>query len=145
MELQYWLRKKLSGQEVELHIPDRMKNLHGLAVDDAINAHEAWLLKLEDTLRNRCEGYDPGIVADDTICEVGKWLTSMSHTLDEFPQYHTLVEAHRSFHSCAGSIIEDHKRGHFGDAIKTLRHDLVDCSNQVQIHFVELLIAIHNP
>lgn len=142
MNLNTWIRERISGNKIPLELPPHMQGLHGLSLQEAIDAHEAWIAKLELTLRNQNpDEYDPAVVGNDTICTVGRWIYGYGVELNNYPEYHDVLTAHRDFHLCASTIIQSHKSGQFGNATKALRYDLVELSNAFQVNFVRLLVA----
>ncbi|MBR7059693.1 MAG: CZB domain-containing protein [Neisseriaceae bacterium] len=141
--LRYWLDQQLKGNHsVALQLSPTQQDLHGLTLTDAIKAHEAWIEKLNLTLRGQApEQYDPDIVGVDHLCAVGKWLYGDGKELSKFPEYDSLKADHAAFHECAGNILRHHQKKHFTDALALLRNDLVDLSRKVQISLVSLLAA----
>jgi len=145
MDLQQWIEQKIAGKNVPLNLRADQQDLHGLKLEEAIGAHEAWCDKLELTLRNKNpEQYDPAIVGADHLCILGKWLYNENggKALAKYPEYEAVRQAHAKFHSCAGGIIENHRSGYFMEAISALRHELVDLSNEVKISLVGLLAKV---
>lgn len=145
MDLKVWIEQYNAGKDVPLNLTDSQQDLHGLYLSEAIAAHEAWIEKLETTLRGQNpEEYDPAIVGADHLCKVGKWLYSDGMTLDKFAEYETLRKAHADFHACAGEILQNHKQGYLMEAIKALRYDLVEHSKKVKVALVSLLDRVQN-
>lgn len=145
MDLKVWLSQRIAGKDVPLNLSTAQQDLHGLALETAIEAHKAWCDKLELTLRGKNpDEYDPAVVGADHLCVLGKWLYGDGRVLEHFAEYGTLREAHKQFHECAGNILNNHKRGYFAEAISLLRHDLVDLSNNVQFALVSLLDKVHD-
>ena len=109
-------------------------DLHG-----AIEAHKAWIEKLELTLRNQNpEEYDPAIVGVDNLCILGKWLHGEGKKYAHLNEYANVLLAHQRFHECAGRILDAHKHGYFAEAISLLRRELPGLSNTIQNGLLEL-------
>lgn len=141
--LEYWLDQNLKGNEIALDLPEDKQDLNGLTIIEAIKAHEAWIQKLELTLKGQNpEEYDPDIVSADHLCKLGSWLYGDGEVLSSHDEYHQLKEAHKEFHQVAGGILKNHKNGKFAAAIMALRKDLVEASKKVKVALVKLLIAI---
>lgn len=90
MDLQQWIEQKIAGKDVPLNLRADQQDLHGLKLEEAIGAHEAWCDKLELTLRNKNpEQYNPAIVGTDHLCILGKWLYNENggKTLAKYPEY----------------------------------------------------------
>lgn len=145
MDLKAWIEQYNSGKDVPLNLTIAQQDLHGLYLNEAIEAHEAWIEKLEKTLRGQNpDEYDPSVVSADHLCKVGKWLYGDGQALDKHPEYEVLRTAHARFHVCAGNILESHKKGYLMEAIHSLRHDLVDLSKEVKVALVGLLDAVQS-
>lgn len=141
-KLEYWLEQQLQGKDVPLNLPAEKQDLHGLMLIDAIQAHHAWIERLELTLRGQNpEEYDPAIVGADHLCKLGEWLHGDGAVLQQYAEFGELMATHKQFHEVAGTILKDHKTGQFASAISALRHDLVNVSKQVQVCLVKLLMA----
>ncbi len=109
-------------------------DLHG-----AIEAHKAWIDKLELTLRNQNpEEYDPAVVGVDHLCILGKWLHGEGKKYAHLTEYNSVLLAHKKFHECAGRIIDAHKHGYFAEAISLLRRELPALSATVKTGLLEL-------
>ena len=63
MDLKVWLSQRIAGKNVPLTLSTAQQDLHGLALETAIEAHKAWRDKLELTLRGKNpDEYDPAVV-----------------------------------------------------------------------------------
>lgn len=140
MDLKLWIEQYNAGKEVPLNLTTAQQDLHGLYLLEAIAAHEAWIEKLESTLRGKNpEEYDPAVVGVDRLCKLGKWLYGDGLFLDKYPEYKVVKNAHARFHQCAGDILQNHRKGHLMEAISALRHELIDLSKEVKVSLVSLL------
>lgn len=143
MDLRTWIAARQRGEKIPLTLAPNEQNLYGLTLADAINAHEAWCQKLELTLRGQNpEEYDADILSADHLCALGKWLYGEGKVLQAFSEYEELKKDHQVFHKCAGNILTNHKKGHFADAIHSLRHELIDLSKKVEVDLVQLLVKV---
>lgn len=144
MNLKAWLESQLEGKDVPLDLTPEQQDLHGLTLLDAINAHNAWIDKLQLTLRGQNpEEYDPEVVGADHLCKVGKWIYAEGKDLSNFPEYEKVRTAHAAFHACAGNILKLHSHKKFGEALMLIRGDLTNHSKEVKIALVSLLLAYH--
>lgn len=145
MDLRLWIEQYNAGKEMPLNLSTSQQDLHGLYLMEAIEAHEAWIEKLEKTLRGQNpEEYDPAILGADHLCKVGKWLYGEGQSLDKYPEYEVVRNAHARFHTCAGNILQNHKKGYLMEAIHALRHELIDLSKEVKVALVSLLAKVQN-
>lgn len=146
MNLEQWLQDRKAGKHTPLNLPPEMQDLHGLTLEEAIQAHEAWIKKLETTLCGQNpEEYDPGIVGADHLCKVGKWIYGPGQqAFSSLPEFASVVSTHAKFHKTAGRILDEHKHGHFAEAIKMLRQDLVQLSFDFQTDIIHLLLGARN-
>ena len=73
-------------------------------LNNAIAAHAAWKTKLRAAI-NRKETLDVATISVDNKCELGQWLHGagkMQHV--GCPEFSTLVQRHREFHTEAGKV-----------------------------------------
>ncbi|QMT31455.1 CZB domain-containing protein [Alysiella filiformis] len=111
----------------------------GLMLDKTMTAHRNWLGNLERALRGENPSiYKTKLASDDRLCELGKWLYKNEKIFSPYPEYHTLIEAHKRFHECAGEVVEHHRKERFADAIALLRRDLLVYSESVQTSLMQL-------
>ena len=142
MNLTYWLQQQLSGNDVPLDLPPNQQDLNGLTLVEAIDAHNAWIKKLDDALQGRnLEEYDPSIVGADHLCKVGKWLYGDGQSLSKFPEFEKLRNEHKKFHEIAGQILNFRADKKFGKALELIRSDLPEASKRVKIGLVSLMLA----
>ncbi|MBO7081882.1 MAG: CZB domain-containing protein [Neisseriaceae bacterium] len=140
--LKHWVKEALVGNYTPLKLSPNDADLNTINLTDVIAAHNAWLDKLETTLKGQNpEEYDPEIVGADHLCALGKWMNSDGLSLSNLSEFANVKSVHAAFHQCAGEILQKHKAGKFADAITMLRNKLPDLSRQVQVHLVSLLIA----
>lgn len=135
------------AEPLQSHLPEQIDDLilkHevefcGLMLNKTINAHRNWLGNLERALRGENPSiYKTKLASDDRLCELGKWLYKNEKIFSPYPEYHTLIEAHKRFHECAGEVVEHHRKERFADAIALLRRDLLVYSERVQTSLMQL-------
>ena len=144
MNLTYWLQQQLSGNDVPLDLPPNQQDLNGLTLIEAIEAHNAWIKKLDDLLHGKNpEEYDPAILGADHLCKVGKWLYGDGQSLSKHPEFEKLRTEHKKFHDTAGEILNLRADKKFAKALDLVRNDLPEASKKVKISLVSLMIA-HN-
>ena len=73
-------------------------------LDDALNAHSQWKIKLRTAILKK-ETLDVKSVSADTCCELGKWLHNEAKIkFSKLRCYTDLVEKHAAFHKQAGRV-----------------------------------------
>lgn len=103
--------------------------------------HRNWLKKIKQIMcENKSCDYSPATVGTQLMSEIGKWLQGEGKQLAIFPEYQALEKAHTQFNRCAGTILVQHQRGEFLDAINMLHHDFMQNSAQVESTLTALLI-----
>lgn len=73
--------------------------------DQAIAAHSSWKSKLRAYLAKPDRSLTPSEVAQDSKCELGKWIVSEGSTFASLPEFTTLRSEHSRFHKAAADII----------------------------------------
>jgi methyl-accepting chemotaxis protein len=80
-------------------------------LDEAIQAHAAWKIKLTGYLR-KCDGsLNPAEVGAENRCALGQWLCDEGRQYASLPEYRRLIADHARFHRAAGAIVERANRG----------------------------------
>jgi hypothetical protein len=79
--------------------------------EDAIKAHAAWKMKLQNYISAGDKSLKPGEVKADNRCELGKWIHGEGIRLAGVPEYATLKAEHARFHVAAGEIVEKANAG----------------------------------
>ena len=70
----------------------------------AIDAHMQWRVKLKAAISRR-EQLDAATIAQDSKCELGKWLAGEGRSqFGSKPEFQKLVASHRLFHTTAGKV-----------------------------------------
>jgi hypothetical protein len=77
----------------------------GMDFDDAIKAHELWKMKLACYVARPDESLDPATVADDGLCELGRWIRERRPTHAHVPAFVVLDDCHAKFHEAAAEIV----------------------------------------
>ena len=141
MNLTYWLQQQLQGKDVPLDLSPDQQDLNGLTLVEAIEAHNAWIKKLDDTLAGKNpEEYDPKIVGADHLCKVGQWIYGKCQELKGYPEFEKLRLAHKKFHDLAGQILEFRADKKFTNALTILRTDFPDASKDIKLCLVSLML-----
>lgn len=84
-------------------------------LDDAINAHTDWKIRLRHAISER-ETLDVDFVARDDACDYGQWLRGPARQhFGTLPAYADCVQSHARFHARAAEVAEvinagDHER-----------------------------------
>ncbi|MFU0872533.1 CZB domain-containing protein [Kluyvera sichuanensis] len=78
---------------------------------------------------------------NDALCQVGEWIYNEGKSLAKHPEYERFRELHAQFHQCAGSIVSLHQKGHFMEALATVKNELMPLSEEVGLSLGELLEA----
>ncbi len=82
--------------------------------DDAIAAHIKWKVRLAQFIDGTSqEKLQSATVAQDDLCELGKWLRGEGAKFAALPKYRDLLDKHANFHACAGDVVrrvENHDR-----------------------------------
>jgi hypothetical protein len=80
-------------------------------LDDAIQTHAAWKIKLTGYLR-KCDGsLNPAEVGADNRCALGQWLYGEGKQFASLAEYRTVVTEHARFHRAAAAIVEKANEG----------------------------------
>ena len=73
--------------------------------DDAIKAHSAWKMKLSKYLANPDKSLKAEDVAQDSKCDLGKWIHGEAIQFNQLPEYSALKLEHANFHKAAADVI----------------------------------------
>ncbi|VAW63329.1 hypothetical protein MNBD_GAMMA09-535 [hydrothermal vent metagenome] len=141
MSLKDWLLKKLSGDDsVKLELSAEEQELSGLNLQEVLGAHMAWKEKLNSTLDgSSVERYEVGVVAQDSLCVLGKWLYGPGKKLySQLAEFEALRKIHAEFHICAAEVLKAHEKGDSKAAGKLLNGEFRDASNAIQLDLVRL-------
>ena len=81
-------------------------------LDEAIQAHTAWKIKLAAYLRHPDDSIDQAEASNDHRCPLGQWLHGEAKkTFGSSPEYADLVAEHARFHRAVGYVINAAKAG----------------------------------
>ena len=139
MDINAWIEKRISGEEVEFPLKGQSTNIGDLSLKDAINGHISWVTNWKTALKNRdYEKFQPEMVCKDDQCYLGKWLCSIEDKLNQYSKYREVKDKHAQFHLLAADIITEHKKGQFAEALMRSRTELSDASRVVAHALVEL-------
>jgi hypothetical protein len=146
MSILSWLKEVTTGDNKAGHIDTGSmtfakgeEEFQGLDMKAALDAHAAWVKRLEDRLNGVSEErLDIATVSSDCQCVLGKWLYSDAlRQFGESGEYLNLRQVHADFHRKAGETLSDVVKGDREQAVKNLR-DLRCQSNNVQLSLVRL-------
>lgn len=70
---------------------------------DAITSHMQWIERFTDAIAQN-EQLDPGHIAQDHLCKLGKWLNNDMHHHAGHASYDQLKSSHAEFHRQASEI-----------------------------------------
>lgn len=99
---------------------------------EAINAHVAWKVRLQQHIKGSSEErLDATVVGRDDQCSLGKWIHSHVEEHGAMPLFRQVQEQHADFHRCAAEIIEIANRGQQAEAEHKLHHDYAHLSHMI--------------
>lgn len=79
--------------------------------DEAIKAHSAWKMKLQQYLNNPDNSIDADKLGKDNVCDLGHWLYHEGTKHSAIPEFKDLLENHKEFHKSAASIVMKKNKG----------------------------------
>lgn len=79
--------------------------------DEAIKAHSAWKLKLQNYLQKPDGSLNPDAIAADNKCDLGKWIYGEGDQHSKLADYQTLKSEHAKFHKAAADVIRRADKG----------------------------------
>ena len=89
-------------------------------LDSAIGAHAQWKIKLRAGI-DRKEQMDALTIGKDNCCELGKWMYGEGRqTLGSKPEFVTLIERHKLFHTEAGKVAQAINTAKYEQAAKMI-------------------------
>jgi methyl-accepting chemotaxis protein len=80
-------------------------------LEEAIQAHAAWKIKLAVYLKKPDGSLKPSEIAADGRCPLGQWLSGDGKKHSSLPEYQTLMAEHARFHRAAASVTEQANSG----------------------------------
>ena len=83
-------------------------------IDNAIDAHVGWKLKLSSYLHKPDKSLDPAKVGADNGCELGQWIHGEGKKYANLPEFTKLTVDHAQFHRAAAEVIN---RANSGQAV----------------------------
>jgi len=99
---------------------------------EAINAHVAWKVRLQQHIKGVSEEQlDATVVGRDDQCALGKWIYNNIGRHGEMPLFRQVQEQHADFHRCAAEIIDSANRGDQTEAEHKLHHDYAHLSHMI--------------
>jgi hypothetical protein len=112
---------------------------HNLNMKEALDAHAAWIKRLEDVLSGKSEEQlQPAKVASDCDCTLGQWIHGPAKgVMGESADYADLKTIHADFHTNAAEVLKDFLHGQTYTADLNLRKLRMQ-SNLIQLSLVRL-------
>ena len=109
-------------------------------LDDAIQAHSTWKMRLKLFLGGTSqERLDSVMASQDDTCPLGKWIRGEGQSLmggeSEFVK---LRRVHSSFHQCAGKVLALNERGQSREASDLLEGEFTRLSNDAVQAMLEI-------
>lgn len=136
-----WTGKKRADKS---EVGKNAKELQGLDLSKAIDAHVQWKARLNGVLEGADkEPIDIGQASRDDCCTLGKWLHGPARELfGQYPEYEALRSTHASFHRCAGQVLLEFNKSGKASAQKMLQGEFTSVSSQVHLDLVGLYVAV---
>jgi len=121
------------------------ESFHGLDMKNALDAHMAWLHRIETRLNGtNDEPMDLVSVAGDRHCTLGHWIHGEAkERFGNMPEYRELREAHAGFHLKVGAALNDIENGdgaRVRESLRSIRHK----SGEVQLALIRLYSKVHH-
>lgn len=133
----------LAERPLNLPLPKQPKNRCFPKLTILLSEHRAWLSKVKQImLENKSCDYNPAAIGTELMSAIGLWLDNEGKVLAELPEYVALSEAHAKLNRCAGSVLVQHQRGEFLEAVNLLRHDFAALSSEVEQTLAALLLRV---
>jgi methyl-accepting chemotaxis protein len=79
--------------------------------DDAIKAHSNWKIKLSSYISKPDGSINKSQVAQDNLCDLGKWLYGEGRRFSNDPDYQNLLKQHARFHKAAANVVAKAESG----------------------------------
>lgn len=136
------------SDNVEITILDNVKQLPCLQqsipqLKVLLIGHKAYCGELEQMMRSgKTTEFDLEAVGEGLMCCIGKWLQCEGKVLRDYAEYNELMVAYENFQVCAENMLENHKTGHFIEAVHALKYEFVQTSGRVQQALLNLVAAI---
>ncbi len=145
MSILTWLRKVTNGGataellEQPMQFAEEEARFHSLNMKDALDAHAAWIKRLEDVLSGKSEEHlQPATVASDCECTLGKWIHGPAKSaMGDSVDYADLKNIHADFHLNAAEVLKDFLHGQTYTADLNLSKLRMQ-SNMIQLSLVRL-------
>ena len=122
-----------------MHFAQGEESFHGLDMKHALDAHMAWLHRIEMKLNGLSnERLDLPSIASDDHCTLGHWIHGEAkQKFAGLPEYQELRNTHASFHLIVGQALNDIENGdgaRVRDNFRQIRHK----SGEVQLALIRL-------
>lgn len=104
-----------------------------------ISAHVAWKQRLQQMLAGQStEQLDPGTIALDNRCDLGKWIYGSGKNFEGLADFVTVRGLHAQFHLSAAAIVSRHRAGDTKAALELLNGDYSRTSDSLKRHILKL-------
>ncbi|MFZ5446444.1 MAG: CZB domain-containing protein [Myxococcota bacterium] len=112
-------------------------------LDNAIDAHAQWKIKLRTAIRTR-QPLDADTIAKDNVCELGKWLHGEAkERYGATPAWAELLQLHATFHRAAAEVAKAISAGKYDEAERLLTAPAyVTASKQVTVAIMQLKVGL---
>lgn len=111
-------------------------------IDDAVADHAKWNLLLVQHIDGTGTALNVGIVRNDTLCELGKWLYGEGERLKPLRAYRKLVDKHAEFHRRAAAVVEMAASGDSAGARTVLKGAFPEIAEEMAVAFLELQVEV---
>lgn len=135
MALLSWLDKSVTEPKTLAH--------SGINLKYVLDTHHMLKKKLLDEMDGTgVEPLDIGMLSQDNVCAIGKWLYGEGKTLyGHLPEYETARQVHAELHLCAGEVLAQHQMGNQDHALAILKTKYRTTSSKNQMEFTRLFKA----
>ncbi len=92
-------------------------------IDDALDAHARWKIRLKDAIKAGGADLNPAEVRLDNRCDFGKWLhgSDIPAGVRASTHYATAVRLHAAFHQAAADVVDKVKAGDHASAESSMK------------------------
>lgn len=106
----------------EVRCPPRRRGVL-MDLSEAVAAHIRWKIRLLQCIHGQAEVPNAIEVAQDDVCELGKWLMGEGMEYASLASFHDTKRSHATFHLRAAEVVTAVERGEKGQAEAMLAAD----------------------
>lgn len=109
---------------------------------NAVHWHVSWLQEMLSDIQTPHK-LNPEKIAQDDLCELGRWIYSVSTQVSELPEYKELKSVHAQMHRSVADAVSQAQSGKLreseqylsvaGECIETSKHLLDHCDKLIKI------------